>query len=258
MDSAHAGWLRLVGIAGLLPFIMAVGAHVVWPSQPRVIETPPRPALAFHQYLVDLGRIEPTSEERGTFLFRNRGSNPVQITSVEPSCGCLNPYVSSHTIEPGADGRIVLRIQPANEAPGRKEFYADVKYADPQPREVRLSFKLEIPEQGLSVRPRALLVYQGGDRAVKEQIVVTDTRSSPARVQEVSVNNSIVQVALGDSRTTESGGIEQAVDVAVPAGLLAGRHEAIVTIRTDDPQMPVLRVPLRIESRPVSAEAVQP
>ena len=44
-------------------------------------------------------------------------------------------------------------MQPANESGGRKEYFADVKYSDPEPRQVRLTFKLEIPEQGLTVRP---------------------------------------------------------------------------------------------------------
>jgi hypothetical protein len=258
MDNTHTTLRRMVGTAGLLPFALAVFVHVVRPSQPAAREAADRPALAFHQYLVDLGRIQPSSEERAIFVFRNRGSQAVHITDVKPSCGCLEPHVSSRMIEPGGEGHIVLRMQPANETPGPKEFHVDLKYTDPQPRDVRLAFKVEIPEQGLSVRPRALLVYQNADTAISKQIVVSDTRPTPARVEQVSVSNPIIQVALGDVHTTASGAIEQTVEVNVEAGVPAGRHEAVVTIHTSDPHAPVLRVPLRIDSRPATAEVEQP
>jgi len=249
---------RLACIAALLPCAAAVFAHYLRPSQPMAIAAPPRPALAFEQYLVDLRRIEPSSEVRATFVFQNRSTKPVQILNVEPSCGCLEPYISPRAVEPGQSGRIVLRLQPAGEPPGRKELYADVEYYDGQRQDVRLTFKLEIPEEGLMVKPRAVLVYQNGNRPVSKQIVVTDSRPQPARVLEVSANNPLVEVSLGEMRTMASGGMESAVDVTISGSTPHGRHDALVTIRTDDSQTPVIRVPIRISSESAVPESSEP
>jgi hypothetical protein len=230
-----------------LPCAVAVLVHFVRPPQPLAIAAAARPALAFHQYQVDLGRVEPTTELRATFVFRNRSDCPVDIAEVAPSCGCLVPYLSTKRVEPGEGGRIVLRMLPANESPGRKEFFADVKYADPEPRDVRLTFKLELPEKQMQVRPIALSVYQNSDRAIKQTIAVADRRPKPARIVNVTVDSPFVQVAPGEVRTLDEGGVEARVVVTVLPDVPLGRHEAVVTIQTDDPRSPVLRVPVRIE-----------
>lgn len=246
--AARQLWLsRVAWGAAFAPFAVAVLVHWVRPPQPLAIAAADRPALAFHQYQVDLGRVEPTTELRATFAFRNRSSRTVDISEVSPSCGCLVPYVSTKRVEPGEGGRIVLRMQPANESPGRKEFFADVKYADPEPREVRLTFKLELPEQQLQVRPRALTFIQNSDRPVKQTIAVTDTRPQPAKIVNVTVNSPFAQVTPGENRALSDGGTESRIQVTVSGDVPEGRHEAVVTIHTDDPQSPVLRVPLRIE-----------
>jgi hypothetical protein len=253
----NSGWYSRVACAvALLPCTVAVLVHFVRPPRPLAIELPSRPALAFDQYLVDLGRVTPTSELRATFLFRNRGTQPIDVTDVAPSCGCLVPYVSTRKIEPGKTGRIVLRMQPANELPGRKEFFADVKYTDPQPREARLTFKLELPEDRLLVRPKALtfLFYQSSDQPLTRQIVVTDSREQPARIVDVTANRPFVRVEPGGRSSLESGGVEQRIGVTVQGDVPAGRHEALLTIRTDDPHSPVLRVPLVIERQPAQPQ----
>jgi hypothetical protein len=254
MERARLGIGRLAGMAGAAPVLLAVLVHAAQLSQPRAIETPPRPALAFDQYLVDLGRhwqtADTAADVRATFVFRNRGLQPVQITDIRPSCGCLEPHVSSRRIEPGQRGFLLLRMQPASESPGRKEYFADVKYSDPQPREVRLTFRLEIPEQGLSVKPRALIFDQLSDREIRRQVVVADTRPQPARLNEATVNSPLVQVSLGDSTPLAGGGVEQAVHITLSGSVPPGRHEALVTIHTNDPQMPAIRVPLLIRGQP--------
>jgi hypothetical protein len=247
MEWRHRWWRGLSGVVGLLPFATAVLAHYGLPSEPAEVAFPPRPALAFDQYVVDLRKIEPTTEAHAVFVFRNRSSRVAKIVDVRPSCGCLAPLVEPRTVEPGGVGRLVLKIQPANEAPGQKEYHADVTYTDPEPREVRLVFKVELPEQGLTVRPRALLVYQNGGKPIHEQLIVADSRANPVQIEDVAVNNPLVEVALGDRRIAPDGTIEQAIHVVIAEDVPPGVHRALVTIHTSDPRQGVLRVPLRIE-----------
>lgn len=249
MLSSFRGTSTLMATLAVVPFLLSVLVHTARPSMPLVIPSPDRPALAFDQYLVDLGEIEPTTEVRGLFHFENRGRTTVEIREVVPSCGCLTPQISSHALAPGEVGRIVLRMQPASELPGRKEYYADVRYSDGQPRETRLTFRLEIPEQHLSVKPKALLVYQSGDQPTMQTLTVTDNRPDPARILGATVNSPFVQVRLQAERQEPGVGRQTEFEIAVSGELPVGEHKALVTIETSDPLSPKLRVPLLLHRR---------
>lgn len=255
---ARSTTVKLGGVwmLALAPFLVALVVHVGKPPVPLTISSPPRPALAFEQYLVDLGPTQPAVELQGKFRFRNRGSQPVLLKEVRPSCGCLQPLVSGKEFAPGEDGQIILRMRPANESPGKKEYYADVVYADPEPREVRITFKLELPERGITVKPRAILVYQLSDEKTVQELKIIDSREQPARIKDVSVNSPLVAVELGDRRPGETGGIESIVQVMVEGVVSPGRHDAVITITTDDPDVPLLRVPVIIQG-PRASDAVK-
>lgn len=244
-------------VVALSPFLLSAAVHLGRPPVPLTISSPPRPALAFDQYLVDLGPTQPVVELQGKFRFRNRGSQSVKLETVQPSCGCLQPLVSGKEFAPGEDGQIILRMRPANESPGKKEYYADVKYTDPEPREVRLTFKLELPERGITVKPRALLVYQLSNEKTIQELKIFDSRDKPARIKDVSVNSPLVGVELGDRKPGETGGIETTVQVIVDGEVSPGRHDAVITVYTDDPDTPELRVPVIIQG-PRAGDAAKP
>lgn len=238
----------LVGLA-FLPLVWSMLVHTAWPSKPQSMTLPRRPALVFHQYQVNLGRIQPTTEVRGTFVFENRGTETVKITHVEPSCGCLQPQLSVEQLAPGESGAIVLRMQPANELPGQKEYFADIRYTDPEPQEVRVTFRLELPEQQMSVKPRALVIYQTSDQPTTHPLSVSDTRPQPATVKSAAINQQFAKVELLGTEDSPDFGLVTRLQVTISPELPAGRHEAVVTIHTDDPQSPVLRVPVLMHGR---------
>ncbi len=250
MRTFSMGFRELAIVLGLAPFALAVLVHTARPSVPLSISSPARPSLAFDQYLIDLGRVQPTSEVRGTFVFENRGRRPVEIQEVIPSCGCLQPQLSTRHLEPGAAGAVIVRMQPANESPGRKEYYTDIRYTDPEPREVRVTFRLELPEQQLAVKPRALLVYQLSDMPTLHTISVSDTRDPPVQILDAAVNSPFVTIARRGSQRTSEHGLVTEFEVQVSPELPGGRHDAVVTIQTSDPRSPVIRVPMLMNGRP--------
>jgi len=235
-----------------------LAALMVWwrPSAPTLaIPAPARPALVFRQYTIDLGKVKPESEIRGTFFFENRSSKPVTIDGVTPSCSCLQPRLEKKTYQPGEPGRIVLRIQPANESPGKKELFADVTYHDPEPRQTRLTFKLDLPAQQLVVRPSALIFYQFSGTPTSQLLTIRDHRGKAIRVGNLSVTSDLVTAELGDSSRTPEGIPEQQIRVTVAADCPPERQHVLLNIELHDPDTPVLRVPLIIQGKPVAQEA---
>lgn len=229
----------------LTPFLWSVIVHSGAAPTPMSIPVPRRPALAFRQYAVDLGPIQPMGESRAPFVFINRGTAPVEITKVEPSCSCLQPRVDIKHFEPGEEGRIVLRIQPANETPGRKELFADVFYNDPEPREVRLTFKLEIPERQMMVTPPALMVnHPAGSDETVATFTVSDGRKKSFEIVDATVNSELISPVVGERTLSPAGEWSQTVKVTIPGDLPKGKTSVLLRIRTTDKDYEELRVPL--------------
>jgi hypothetical protein len=240
-----------IGIS--IPFLMAVAAQLAGSRPARILAAPARPALAFDQYLVDLGPVAPSEEIRAHFDFTNRGHAPVTVTELVPSCGCLQPQMEKKVYRTGESGHFVVRVQTANENPGLKEYTIAVKYADPVAREETVIFRVILPDNQVIVRPRALALYQIGEQGPglkPQQIEVTDRRNRHLNITRVECSRDFAHVELGDSKIDDAGQWHGHLDVTVPNRLPAGRVEAVVRIFTDDPDYKVLRVPLIIEGGP--------
>ncbi len=236
-----------------IPFLLAVAAQFAGPRPARILAAPARPALAFDQYLVDLGPVAPSEEVRAHFDFMNRGHAPVTVTELNPSCGCLQPQLDKKVYRSGESGHFVVRVQTANENPGLKEYTISIKYPDPVPREETLIFRVVLPDNQVTVRPRALALYQLGQLGpgIKpQQIEVTDRRRQHLNITRVECSRNIAQVELAESEIDDAGHWHGRLDVSIPHTLPAGRVEAMVRIFTDDPEYKMLRVPLIIEGGP--------
>lgn len=242
--SARLGALAM----SMTPFVWSVVVHSGAAPTPMSISIPDRPALAFRQYAVDLGPIQPTGEARGTFVFNNRGTGPVDITKVVPSCSCLVPRLDTKHFEPGEDGKIVLRVQPANESPGPKELFADVYYNDPEPREVRLTFKLQIPDKQMTVNPPALMVFHpaGSDPTVAT-FTVTDGRKRAFEILDLQINSELASPVIGERTISPTGEWSQTIKVTIPGELPPGKKQVLLRIKTSDLDYPELRVPLLLQ-----------
>src|SRR5262249_37660976 len=130
MEDAHRRLLtQTAPAAGIaIPFFLALAAQAIGPRPAPMAALPVRPALAFNQYLVDLGEVPPREEVDAHFDFANRGAATVKIDQLVPSCGCLQPQLKKMVYEPGESGRFVVRVQTANEQAGQKEYHIGVKY----------------------------------------------------------------------------------------------------------------------------------
>ena len=258
MKSITSVTVRLTAwVMALCPLSLAVLCHTGLRSIPLSIESPPQPALAFHQYAVDLRKILPTTEVNGTFVFQNRGTEPVRIDKLVPSCGCLTPRLQGDrdkVIQPGDHGRIIVRMQPANSTAGPHEYTVDVSYSDPQPREVRLTLKLEIPVSTITVSPPALTAYHPhGSAPTIQDFTVTDGRGTPFEITNVSVDSDLIETAIGESGRTQIGYFQQTVRISIAGELPPRRTSALLRIMTDDPDVPELRIPLLLQGQEIRA-----
>ena len=240
-DWPHA--LAVLGI--LLPTALAVAAAVRGAPPRPMTGVPELPSLVFDQYVVDLGAVPPSEEVYARFVFRNTGPNPLKIRELKPSCGCLQPKLSRDTYQPGEVGTFALKVQTASQEPGPKDYTVAVRYDAPQPQERTVTFRVDLPKNQVLVRPRALVFYQSGSsEATSQELVVTDLRAKPLRVLGVRTSSDFVTAEALPEPTTEDGAVRYHVRVTVQGKIPPGRHQALVSIFTDDAEFTELRVPL--------------
>ncbi|MCH7687542.1 MAG: DUF1573 domain-containing protein [Planctomycetes bacterium] len=242
------GFVRILVIGcALLPFLASWGVSSVGPTAQKIDQAENRPGLAFTQYMVNLGPVENKRYVYAQFSFSNISNVPVVVKELKASCSCLDPRLSKYTFEPGESGRFQLRVDTPNEQPGPKEYFVRMKYEDPHPREVVLTFKVVLPKSQLVVQPKSMIFYQGGTGSITREIVITDRQKTGMHLTGVRCSSEIVSVELGKVDIDEEGNPRMRVYVTLPEEAPADSLRAVVTISTDNPQYGTLRVRVFIQ-----------
>ena len=242
------GFVR-IGVIGcaLLPFLASWGVSSAGPTAQKIDQAKNRPGLAFTQYMVNLGPVETRRYVHAQFSFSNTGNVPVVVKELKASCSCLNPRLSKFTFDPGESGKFLLRVDTPNEQPGPKEYFVRMKYEDPEPREVVLTFKVVLPKPLLVVEPRSLIIYQRGKGSITREIVITDLQKTGMHLTGVRCSSKIISVELGKVDIDEEGNPRMRVYVSFPEEAPENSERAVVTISTDNPQYRTLRVPVLMQ-----------
>ena len=251
--------LRAAALAAAAPFLLALVVHWLPTQITPIAAAPAPPPLAFDQYAVDYGNVPPRPVIRAWYEFTNTGEEPVTITRLQPSCGCLNPQLNREvgTYQPGERGRFDVTLTTANEEPGPHMFTVTVNYEDSQPHEETVFFRLSLPEQKVTVDPPELVFYQlNGDQS--EAIVyVSDRRDGSIDVLGADSTVPGVTVELQPSERGPDGRSRTPIRVLVSGAADDGAHKGLIRIETSDPEFARLVVPLYVEwagVRPVSLE----
>lgn len=233
-------------LALCVPLLCSCVMALVGSRPQAVANLPELPGLAFDQYLVDLREVAATDEVFAYFGFRNTSPNPITITSLVPSCGCLSPRIKKNIYRPGENGEFLLRVKTALQQPGFKEFTVQVNYTDSKPRTREVYLRAVFPEKQIYVRPMSLSFHQLGTSPVSQEFVVTDLRENPADVIAVTSSSDLVELQVLDPVTTKTDAREQRIRVTVPGAIPSGRHEAIITIYTNDGKFKELQAPIQL------------
>ncbi len=245
---------RLLVVVALLPFTAAVLQWFGGSSPATVSGSVDRPALTFHQYMVNLGPVRPTPIIGARFRFTNTGEDTVKITEVIPSCGCLKPRLAKREYLAGESGEFILPVQTPNQNPGPHEYRVVVRYTDPKPRETTLTFRVTLPDKQLMVQPRSLIFYQLGFGETKQKIVVTDYPKTGLKLVDATSDSDLATLQLEKSDTDKFGNPRHTVTVTVPGTVPPGQHRALITLLTDHKRYKTIRVPIIIRGRKTESD----
>lgn len=252
-------------ICSLLPALCGLVFSLVGPRPSPAQPGTPRPPLAFHQYSVNLGRVEPRRDYYAFFAFTNQSDEAIELRELKTSCGCVSQHQKQKVFQAREDGEFALRIQSANQEPGQKRYTCKAIYGPVGKPDVSyeadLVFQIWLPESSVIVRPRVLIMHQPTAVETSKPIAITDLRPQPMKVLSVYCELPFVSVRVRDaSELTEKdleAGVVSMIDVTV-SEVPAGRHETEVRITTDDPEFNLLRVPVRLHGPEMKTKPVGP
>lgn len=71
-------------------------------------------SIEFEERVFNFGTIE---EAKGkvshTFIFKNKGDRPVEISNINSNCGCIGKLVTKRPVPPGGEGKVTITFDPS-------------------------------------------------------------------------------------------------------------------------------------------------
>jgi len=246
----------ILALMGVCPFVVALLATSRVPAARPLDGAKPLTSLAFRQYAVNLREIPATGRITVPFSFWNRGSGPIEILKLEPSCGCLAPKILGDRTryEPGGQGLFEVQVDTARETPGPQHYSIKVRYQDTEPREELVTFRLTVPDRSVQVTPSELYFYQVSDAELENEIRVSDHRGTRhLKIVEVLSSSTHLVPEIGTQEVGEEVAVTP-IRVRVDGKVPAGAHRKVLSIRTDDADFPVIQIPVFLHGRPDKIE----
>lgn len=214
------------------------------------------PSAAVAEPMIDAGELPVGEPIEAEFLIQNRGDARLEISRVQPACGCTVAEYDT-TIEPGATGRIRAVVDTTSEVGPNTKAIA-VFTNDPENPRIELSIKSDV-RPFLAMEPGyarfASFVHADRDQSIP-QILWTDDFPD-LEITAVEAPGSWVEVRYREATATERSdngvGKQWRIDVTLskttPVGPLATR----VLLRTNHPKQKVVEIPISGFVRPIVA-----
>jgi hypothetical protein len=194
------------------------------------------------------------------FHLVNHGTQPIEITDVRTTCGCLAPQLDRRQLAPGAEAVLRVEVSTLTQPAGAHTWMVRVSYKEEdRPGELALVVGAKIVSE-ISVLPPALTLFiqanaaspaegPGAGAALGHAISVIDRRPRPLMITAAQPSTPHLRVRLGEPRQDPAGYWARTLQVEVAADCPPGRHDAVLRILADDATYPELNVPVTIVKR---------
>ncbi len=240
---------KMTKILTLLFSIIGLSVVVLRADQPAapaapVIATPETgtnaagPKIQFATPVYDFGKVKSGDPVKYSYVFTNIGTEVLEVTHVQPSCGCTTAGDWTHKVDPGQTGTIPVQFNSANfngpvfktitvtsNDKGQPSFGLQLKGTVWKPIEVSPAFAvMNIPPDSDS----------GGTTTVR----IINNMEDPITLSEPESNNKTFTAEL---KTTQPGKEFQVIITAVPP-LATGNVQGQISLKTSSSNMPVITV----------------
>jgi Protein of unknown function (DUF1573) len=181
------------------------------------------------------------------FLIENDSAEPLEITRVEASCGCLTPTLPNRVLQPGEKASVLLEVNTLSQPAGPHTWALRLEYhGGSETHEISLELCAKLITE-VMVQPAAVVL--AADQAPHTEITLTDLREHALRITTVRTSSANSSAKLIGTSRDAQGHLVQKVLLQVAADCPGGRHEESLHLYTDDPGYPDISVPIMILKR---------
>jgi hypothetical protein len=202
--------------------------------------------LAFNPPNIDLGEVKAGQVFAQQVKVTNTGNEPIAVSELKSSCGCIQPVLEPSTLAPGASGTLKMQINTLASNPGPTTYGVRLRYQLHGQLREQLYVLVSNVVQEIVVTPAALTFI--GERPRPQVLTIFDKRSTPIQLVGLETTSPFlavewVQPAQADPQP------QYALYLTVRDGLPAGQHDWEIVVHTKDPAYPALRIPVKITKK---------
>lgn len=201
----------------------------------------PRIEAAEQSY--SFGDIYQGEKASHAFRFTNSGDAPLVIDKVRSSCGCTAVMVSKGTLQPGETGEVRATFDSTRfRGPVSKKIYISSNAAAQQNFEFQLSATVR---EVIALAPH--MVSAGPLPAGKEysvDVVLHNRWTGPVTI--TAVESGLEQLQTRLERETLGSDEKSRLTLSITPGKELRRLNSYVILKTDNPLLPEIRIPLNL------------
>jgi hypothetical protein len=201
----------------------------------------------FDELSKDFGSVQRGPAQKHSFRVVNKTKQPVNISSVGVSCGCLTAQASPRTfLQPGEETTVVVSMD-TTRFTGAKSVTVYVRFDRPNFEEVRLWVQAN-SRNDFTVSPDTLTMGQvKRGTAPASTVRVTFYGNRDAKVLSAKGESNYVQPAVKEVHRLDTGEVAYDLTVKLRGDTPVGKWYTDVWVKTNIATMPQVRVPLTVE-----------
>jgi len=204
----------------------------------------------FQELSKDFGAVARGPELSFPFRFTNNTGRAVHVASVRVSCGCTSAQALQTDIEPGKTG-VILALMDTRRFLGPKRVNIFVQFDQPQWGETQLSVQAHSRDD-LTVSPDGLAFGQTSQGSRPAQTVtITFYGNSQWTIQDARGDSAYIQTAVKELRRNPTD-VSYQVTARIRPDTPVGKWFSDVWLKTNDPSVPRIRIPLTVDVEPVA------
>jgi hypothetical protein len=218
-------------------------------SSQAIAEHPHGPKIQFDQNIHDFGKITGGAAVKHTFVFTNIGDQLLELSNVQPSCGCTTAGEWSRKVEPGQTGTIPIQFNSGNFSGEIHKTITVTSNDKSQPQAV-LQLKGSIWKP-IEVTPQfaMLNLTQESPSNAPTKVKIVNNTDTPLTLSPPECSNKAINV---DLQTVKPGKEFELTVSAVPP-VNSGTLQGTITIKTSSTNMPLISVTAWANIQPVIA-----
>src|SRR6516162_7190041 len=199
----------------------------------------------FEEFSKDFGSVPRGPTLSHPFRVHNNTRGPVNIASVRVSCGCVSAQALKAHLEPGESTHIVASMD-TTRFTGLKSVTIYVQFDRPSFEEVRLWVQAN-GRNDFTVTPDTLAfgqIKRGGTPAVS--VLLAFYGGNDSAISEVRCESNYIQPKVQEVKRLDSE-VTYQLTARLRSDAPVGKWYTDVWLKTNNPGMPQIRVPLTVE-----------